>query len=235
MKNLKTQIKIILLVLLLYVVLPNQTLSQTASAGTVPARERLNMDFDWRFALGDADDPAKDFDPANSYFTYLAKAGNGAGAAAADFDDRSWRTVNLPNDWAVALPFDNHGSASHGYKAIGLNFPQNSVGWYRKKFFIPASDFGKHITVEFEGAFRDSQVWVNGFYLGRESSGYTSFSYNLTDYLNYGGDNTIAVRVNASLEEGWFYEGAGVFTGTSGWLKLRRCTSPNGARSLAAL
>ncbi len=208
----KNQTKIILVVTaLLNSVLLNQTVAQTAAADTAPARERLNMDFDWRFALGNADDPAKDFDPGNSYFTYLAKAGNGAGAAAADFDDRGWRVVNLPHDWAVELPFSDRGSSSHGYKAIGANFPQNSVGWYRKKFFIPASDLGKHITVQFEGAFRDSQVWVNGFYLGRESSGYTSFSYNLTDYLNYGGDNTIAVRVNASLEEGWFYEGAGIY------------------------
>ena len=103
------------------------------------------------------------------------------------------------------------GAGSHGYKAIGRNFPQNSVGWYRKSFTIPNSDLGKKISVEFDGVFRDSIVWVNGFYLGREPSGYTSFSYDLTDYLNYGGNNVIAVRVDASLEEGWFYEGAGIY------------------------
>ncbi|HSH95438.1 MAG TPA: beta-galactosidase GalA, partial [Roseimicrobium sp.] len=67
------------------------------------------------------------------------------------------------------------------------------------------------IALDFDGVFRDSQVWVNGFYLGRESSGYNSFGYDVSDYLNYGGRNTVAVRVDASLEEGWFYEGAGIY------------------------
>ena len=198
--------------ILLSVALPQNSPAQ-ASSPDAPAggRERLLMDFDWRFALGNANDPARDFDPGSSFFSYLAKAGNGAGSAAADFDDHTWRVVNLPHDWAVELPFSDRGSGSHGYKAVGLNFPENSVGWYRKRFFIPASDSGKRITVEFEGAYRDSQVWVNGFYLGRASSGYAGFGYDITDYLNYGGKNTIAVRVDASLEEGWFYEGAGIY------------------------
>jgi beta-galactosidase len=177
------------------------------------ARERLLMDFGWRFAYGHATDPAKDFDPApvGTGFSYLAKAGTAAGAAKADFDDHGWRTLNLPHDWAVEVPFDERGSGSHGYKAIGKSFPEASVGWYRKTFPVPVSDLGRHITIEFDGVFRDSQVWVNGFYLGREPSGYASFDYDITDYLNYGGSNVIAVRVDASLEEGWFYEGAGIY------------------------
>ena len=111
----------------------------------------------------------------------------------------------------MEAPFDGRGSSSHGYKAIGKNFPERSVGWYRKSFTIPASDLGRRISVDFDGAFRDSQVWVNGFYLGREASGYLPFSYDLSDYLNYGGNNTISVRVDATLEEGWFYEGAGIY------------------------
>jgi len=188
-------------------------LAQTAlSPGATANRERLLMDMGWRFAFGNANDPSKDFDPSpggnNNYF---AKAGNSVGAAAADFDDRAWRALNLPHDWAVEAPFDSRGAASHGSKAIGRNFPQNSVGWYRKSFAIPNSDAGKKITIEFDGVFRDSTVWVNGFYLGQESSGYASFSYDITDYLNYGGNNVVAVRVDASLEEGWFYEGAGIY------------------------
>ena len=198
--------------ILLSAALPQKSPAQTSPPDAATCgRERLLMDFDWRFALGNATDPARDFDPGSSFFTYLAKAGNGAGAAAVNFDDRSWCVVNLPHDWAVELPFSDRGSGSHGYKAIGRNFPENSVGWYRKKFFVPASDSGKHITVEFESVYRDSQVWVNGFYLGRESSGYAGFGYDITDYLNYGGTNIIAVRVDASLEEGWFYEGAGIY------------------------
>jgi beta-galactosidase len=189
----------------------NPDAAPASSTNAAPARERLLMDFNWRFAFGNANDPAKDFDPANNFFSYLAKAGNGVGAAAANFDDRGWRVLNLPHDWAVELPFSQRGSGSHGFKALGRAFPENSVGWYRKTFFLPAADVGKHITVEFDGVFRDSQAWVNGFYLGRESSGYSSFSYDLTDYLNYGGINAIAVRVDASIEEGWFYEGAGIY------------------------
>ncbi len=124
--------------ILLSVALPQNSPAQ-ASPPDAPTggRERLLMDFDWRFALGNANDPARDFDPGSSFFSYLAKAGNGAGAAAADFDDHTWRVVNLPHDWAVELPFSDRGSGSHGYKAVGLNFPENSVGWYRKRFSFP--------------------------------------------------------------------------------------------------
>jgi beta-galactosidase len=192
-------------------------LAVAAFTPTAPAaaagREHLSMDLGWHFTLGHATDPAKDFDPApaSNVFSYFAKAGYGLGAAAKDFDDHAWRMVDLPHDWAVELPFDGRGSGSHGYKALGRNFPENSVGWYRKSFTIPQSDLGRKISIEFDGVFRDSIVWVNGFYLGRQPSGYTSFSYDLTDYLNYGGANVIAVRVDASLEEGWFYEGAGIY------------------------
>ena len=185
----------------------------SAFASTNPPREKLLMDFGWRFAFGHATDPAKDFDPApaNEMFNYLTKAGNARGAASAKFDDSGWRKLDLPHDWAVEAPFDGRGSGSHGYKAIGKNFPERSIGWYRKSFSIPASDLGRRISVDFDGVFRDSQVWVNGFYLGREASGYSPFSYDISDYLNYGGDNVIVVRVDASLEEGWFYEGAGIY------------------------
>jgi beta-galactosidase len=174
-------------------------------------REHLLMDFDWRFAFGHPYDTKKDFNTGTGYFSYLAKASYGDGAAAKNFDDRSWRKINLRHDWAVELPFDHKGSASHGYKAIGRNFPNTSVGWYRKTFTVPASDSGKRISIAFDGVFRNSKVWVNGFYLGTESSGYNSFEYNISEYLNYGGENTVAVRADATMEEGWFYEGAGIY------------------------
>jgi beta-galactosidase len=185
----------------------------SAFAGTNLPHEKLLMDLGWRFAFGNETGPAKDFDPtpASEMFNYLTKSGNARGAAKPDFDDSGWRKLDLPHDWAVEAPFDERGSGSHGYKAIGKNFPERSVGWYRKSFSIPASDLGRRISVDFDGVFRDSQVWVNGFYLGREASGYSSFSYDISDYLNYGGTNVIAVRVDATLEEGWFYEGAGIY------------------------
>lgn len=187
-------------------------IAQAASVPSVPpARERLSMDFNWRFAFGHPYDAQKDFNTGTGYFSYLAKSGYGDGAAAPDFNDAAWRHLDLPHDWAVEVPFDNRGSHSHGYKAIGRNFPETSIGWYRKSFFIPASDLGRRISVEFDGAFRDSTVWVNGHYLGREESGYIGFAFNLSEFLYYGGTNVIAVRVDASKEEGWFYEGAGIY------------------------
>lgn len=186
-------------------------LSVTAQTLPFSARERLLMDFNWRFALGHATDVAKDFSYITSDFSYFAKAGNGADASAPKFDDSGWRMLNLPHDWAVELPFSQRGSVNHGSKAIGRNFPEASIGWYRKKFTIPKSDLGKRISIEFDGVFRDSIVWINGHYLGTEQSGYTSFAYNLSEFLNYGGENVIVVRADASLEEGWFYEGAGIY------------------------
>ncbi len=174
-------------------------------------REHLLMDFGWRFAFGHPYDTKKDFNNGTSYFSYLTKAGYGDGAAAPDFDDRSWRKLNLPHDWAVEEPFSNKASFSHGFKAIGRNFPETSVGWYRKTFVIPASDLGRSIHIAFDGVFRNSIVWVNGHYLGTAASGYSGFEYDITDYLNYGGENTVAVRADVTMEEGWFYEGAGIY------------------------
>jgi beta-galactosidase len=175
------------------------------------ARESASMDTGWRFALGHSWDVKRDFDNGSGYFSYFAKAGYGDGPAATHFDDRGWRILDVPHDWCVELPFDTRGGYSHGYRAMGRNFPEHSVGWYRKKFFIPASDTARRISIEFDGVFRNSIVWVNGFYCGTEHSGYTGFAYDITEYLNVGGDNVVAVRVDATMEEGWFYEGAGIY------------------------
>jgi beta-galactosidase len=184
---------------------------QSKGTAAQTGRERLLMDFGWRFAFGHPYNTEKDFNHAIGYFSYITKAGYGDGAAAANFDDRGWRTLDLPHDWAVEMPFAGNASHSHGYKTIGRKFPETSVGWYRKSFFIPETDLGRRISVEFDGVFRDSVVWVNGHYLGREPSGYNSFSRDVTDYLRYGENNVIAVRVDATIEEGWFYEGAGIY------------------------
>jgi beta-galactosidase len=181
------------------------------AADTTSPRERILLDADWRFAFGHPFDTSRDFDHGTGYFSYFAKAGYGDGPAAAKFVDAAWRQLDLPHDWAVEAAFSSNGSHSHGYKAVGRNFPEASVGWYRKSFHVPESDLGRRISVEFDGVFRDSVVWINGFYLGRQPSGYTGFRYDLTDYLNYGGENVLAVRVDATMEEGWFYEGAGIY------------------------
>ena len=123
-------------------------------------REHLLMDFDWRFAFGHPFDANKDFMNGTAYFSYLTKAGNGDGAASKDFDDRVWRLVNLPHDWAVELPFDSKAGYSHGYKTVGRNYPETSVGWYRKTITIPESDLGKHITIEFDGEIKGKKVKI---------------------------------------------------------------------------
>jgi len=174
-------------------------------------RERTSLDRGFRFALGHATDPARDFGHGTSYFSYLAKAGYGDGPADPNFDDRGFRDIDLPHDWAVELPFDVKGGHSHGYKALGRAFPENSVGWYRRELEISEADRGRNIALEFDGVFRDSRVFVNGFLVGQEPSGYAGFRYDVSDYLNYGGKNVLAVRVDATKEEGWFYEGAGIY------------------------
>jgi len=188
---------------------------------TLHPRDRLSLDAGWRFAFGSAVDPKKDFNHATGYFSYLAKSGYGDGPAAPTFDDRAWRKLDLPHDWAVEVPFANNASHSHGYRAVGGKFTDANVGWYRKKISIPADDQGRRIRVVFDGVFRDSRVWFNGFYLGQHPSGYTGFSYDITDYVHFDGDNVLSVRVDATMEEGWFYEGAGIYRHT--WLEK---TSP---------
>ncbi|MFT4253092.1 MAG: beta-galactosidase GalA [Caulobacter sp.] len=192
-------------------------------------RERSSLDFDWKFHLGHASDPNRDFGFGANQRTY-AKAGANApnwwvaAAAQKDFDDGAWTPVTLPHDWAVTLPFVNNPDyvpsgkpddedlrAAHGYKAIGREFPDTSVGWYRKSFTLPAEDAGKRLSIEFDGVMRDALVIINGYILEREDSGYASFRVDITDIANVGGDNLITVRVDASLGEGWFYEGAGIY------------------------
>jgi beta-galactosidase len=186
-------------------------------AGSVSAaeqgtgRERILFDSGWRFALGHASDPQQDFGHGTGHFSYLAKTGYGDGPAQASFDDRAWRTVELPHDWAVEAPFDPRASTSHGFKAVGRGFPQRSIGWYRRSFVVPQTDLGRRIEIEFDGIYRDARVFINGFLVGEHASGYSGVRYDLTDYLKYGEENVIAVRVDASMEEGWYYEGAGIY------------------------
>lgn len=179
-------------------------------------REQLLFDFDWKFVLGDGDDPVKDqgFGFGQSDFS---KTGEFA-IAKAGFDDSKWRPLDLPHDWAVELPFvhDDAGSGdsqlrTHGFKPLGRRYPETSVGWYRREFDVPASDRGRRIWVEFDGVFRDAQVFVNGCYIGNNENGYVPFRFDLTDFLAYGAKNYLVVRVDVRYGDGWFYEGAGIY------------------------
>jgi beta-galactosidase len=171
------------------------------AAETNSPREHLSLDANWKFHLGD--------DWPNAL--RLDKAGASGGPAAEKFSDSSWRTVNLPHDWAIELPFDKNADTSHGFKPVGPGFPQNSIGWYRRTFELPNEDVGKRIWLTFDGVFRDATVWVNGWLVTRHEGGYYPFREDITDVVHFGGKNTVTVKVDASKFEGWFYEGAGIY------------------------
>ncbi len=183
-------------------------------------RERLSLDPDWRFSPGHTD-PAKDFGCGTEYFNYLTKANSihNAGPYAPAFSDSAWVRVDLPHDFVVDLPYDSLASHSHGYKQVGYRYPSTSVGWYRRRFTAGPSGEGRKHWLVLDGVFRDQRVWVNGFYLGGEPSGYAQTRYDITPYLKYGEgeENVLTVRSDATLEEGWFYEGGGIYRHT--WLE----------------
>ena len=133
-------------------------------------RAKLNFDFDWMFIL--ADDTS-----------FSAEA----------YKEDEWEAIRLPHDWNVKMKFDSKTSGSAGY------IPE-SIGWYRKHFIVPQAYKGKNVSVLFDGIFHQSDVYVNGKHLGFRPYGFCSIEYDLTPYLNYGGDNVIAVRVNCTGE-----------------------------------
>ena len=175
--------------------------SNLSAADTSSPRERLLLDSGWKFHLGN------EWGLAQS----LAKAGTGSGPASQSFSDASWRPVNLPHDWAVELPFNPGADAGHGFKPVGPGFAANNAAWYRRTFELPKEDAGKRIGLEFDGVFRNCEVFVNGWFVGHHESGYSSFRYDITDVASPGGKNVVAVKVDASQFEGWFYEGAGIY------------------------
>ena len=176
-------------------------------------RQKINFDNDWKFHFGHSANPEKDF---NYTVANIFSKSGAAVKTAIDpkFDDSKWRKLDLPHDWAVELPFvykDNFDVMAHGYKPVGGLFPETSIGWYRKHFMVAKADSGQRLQIQFDGIFRDANIWINGFYLGNNKSGYIGESYDITDYVNFGKDNVVVVRVDASQYEGWFYEGAGIY------------------------
>lgn len=126
------------------------------------------------------------------------------GPAAPAYNDSSWTPVHLPNDYIVEGTFDPTADGSHG-------FLPKMVGWYRKTFTLPSSDRGRVLWLEFDGVYRDSRMWLNGHLLGVHPSGYTSFYYNITPYAHVDARNVLSVRVDPTSNEGWWYEGGGIY------------------------
>src|SRR6202012_6275225 len=119
--------------------------------------------------------------------------------------------VNLPHDLAVELPFDRTADYNHGVKPVGPGFATNNVAWYRRPFELSKSDAGKRLWLTFAGVFRDCDVFVNGWFVGHHAGGYNGFRFDITDVANCDGKNVVAVKVDVSQFDGWFYEGAGIY------------------------
>jgi beta-galactosidase len=168
-------------------------------------RETMNMNFGWRFHDGDVE--IRNFNCVHSsHFNspeWMKAANNGLSKWG--YDDSDWVEVDLPHDFVVSRgEFTSGMTSRQGCLAKG-------VVWYRKAFEIPGNDEGRSISLEFDGIFRNSTVWVNGHFMHRHLSGYTSFSIDISDVIHYGGINVIAVRVDATEFEGWWYEGGGIY------------------------
>jgi beta-galactosidase len=138
--------------------------------------------------------------------------GENASFVQTNYNDSGWQQINLPHDWVVGLPFSSSADGGHGFKSgISGSTSPNTIGWYRHTFTLPSNAAGQALWLEFGGVYRNCLVWLNGHILGRNVSGYSSFYFDVTPYVNPGGTNVLVVRVDASRFEGWFYEGAGIY------------------------
>jgi beta-galactosidase len=155
------------------------------SAKAAGSRDIIPLDAGWRFRLGD--------DPA---------------AKSPSFNDSTWRVLDLPHDWSIEGAFTPppDGEKNGGFFAHG-------IGWYRKSFTLPDSATGKKVVVEFDGVYMNSDVWINGHFLGRRPYGFVAFRYDLTDFLNGDGSpNLLSVRVDDSAEPALrWYAGSGIY------------------------
>jgi len=143
-----------------------------------------SFDRDWLFLKSDAPDADKQ-----------------------EFDDAAWRKLDVPHDWSIEGPADEKNATGQGG-----GFMPAGVGWYRKHFTVSSELRDRLVFIEFDGVMANSDVWINGFHLGRRPYGYVSFSYELTPHINFGKDNVVAVRADTSKEPAsrW-YTGAGIY------------------------
>lgn len=150
------------------------------------ARDVVNFNKDWKFCLN------------------IEAHEN---PAAPEFDDSRWRTLDVPHDWAIEGDFDEHNPSGTGGGAL-----PGGIGWYRKTFKVSKKDKGQVFRIEFDGVYMNSSVYINGHLLGTRPYGYISFSYNLTPYINWNGDNVIAVKVdNSDQPNSRWYSGCGIY------------------------
>jgi beta-galactosidase len=131
--------------------------------------------------------------------------GDVTGAERPAYDDHTWRAVNLPHDWSIEGPFDEKWASSTGYLPAG-------IAWYRKTFTLKPSVPGGKTFIYFDGVYKNSEVWINGHYLGKRPNGYISFQYELSKYLNKTGPNTLSVKVDhTKFADSRWYPGSGIY------------------------
>lgn len=131
--------------------------------------------------------------------------GGGRYLGAQMLDHSSWREVDLPHDWSVEQPASPALASCTGYLPGG-------IGWYRKDFTVPAEQNGNRVCIYFEGVYNNSEVFINGKWIGKRPNGYVSFMYDLTPYIRFGGKNVIAVRVDHSDDaDSRWYTGSGIY------------------------
>lgn len=179
----------------------------------VMAQEKISLDEDWKFHFGHAANVEKDFDYSKTALLHKSNV-YATTIVHPKFIDSTWQKINVPHDWAVELPFVKSEQVemdSHGYKPVGGAYPETSIGWYRKHFSVDKSKSNKRFEMQFDGIYRNAEIWLNGFYVGTNFSGYVGNSYDVSDYINFEGDNVLVIRVDATQYEGWFYEGAGIY------------------------
>ncbi len=195
---------------LMIALMPQLPLMSAPADSGPDVRSRLSLDAGWRFHAGDVPMP-KIIGHRDTY--HNAKAGQAWGAASPGFDDSDWRRLDLPHDWVVEGPFDKNANISQGYRPRG-------IGWYRRYIRLDPADKGKHLEIQFDGIATHATVWVNGNLVHRNFCGYTSFAIDISPVATFGDQiNTIAIRVDADAQEGWWYEGGGIYRHT--WLVKR--------------
>jgi len=165
-----------------------------ASAASVFAspRERLNFNAGWRFAR---------FGPMPDGSTRAEPAGLESPAT----DDTGWRSLNLPHDWGIEGPF------RADLPNMTAKLPWAGIGWYRKHFNVPAANRGRRVFLDIDGAMSHAQVWCNGQRVGEWAYGYSSFRLDLTPFLNFAGDNVLAVRLDNPPKSSRWYPGGGIY------------------------
>ncbi len=190
---------------------------------------KINFDDNWKFKLADLPPHA----PTDGWGGAKARAYD-FGAVKFTLDDTDWRGITLPHDFVSEGKYtlkSPDGEEMQSIPAMGsidsrhfaAGCLEGGVAWYRKHFDIPQDMEDKRVYIHFDGIYRDSAVYLNEYYICTHVSGYTGFCCDITDFVNYGGENVLAVRVDSRGREGWWYEGGGIYRHT--WLEYRSCTA----------